>query len=107
MWRCRLQKPYVWAHASHPHTRAQQRSCTRAYGRCVRHLTSTENEVTMPTLAEMRHKLQMARVQRQWTVAKLAYDVGVPTEALAAFERGEDTLPMDKQNKLRKLLGIR
>lgn len=56
--------------------------------------------------SELRYRVQMARVERRWSVADLATRVKCHTETLAAFERGDEVLHQDLQHRVRTCLEL-
>ena len=56
--------------------------------------------------AELRFRVQMARVERRWSVADVAERVQCDMETLAAFERGDDVLNAALQQRLRSALDL-
>ena len=59
-----------------------------------------------PPTAELRYRVQMARVERRWSVADLAARVKCDVETLAAFERGDEVLHGELQQRLRVVLAL-
>jgi ribosome-binding protein aMBF1 (putative translation factor) len=56
--------------------------------------------------ASWRHRAQIARVDRQWSIAELAAHVRCDVETLAAFERGDALLDEPVRRRLADALGI-
>ena len=56
--------------------------------------------------AELRYRVQMARVERRWSVVDLATRVQCDAETLAAFERGDEVLSGELQQRLRTELEL-
>ena len=55
---------------------------------------------------ELRHRSQRARVEKRLSVDDLAVLVRCDSETLAAFERGDEVLSAEHQQRLRKVLEV-
>lgn len=58
------------------------------------------------SLADFRYKMQMARVNRGWSIQDVSERVQYDPSLLAAFERGEDVVPVEVQSSLARCLKI-
>ena len=61
---------------------------------------------TAPPQMELRHSVQMARVERGLSIHDLSVKVKCSPDTLSAFERGDDVLSGDLQKALRTVLNI-
>jgi ribosome-binding protein aMBF1 (putative translation factor) len=59
-----------------------------------------------PTYPDLRHKAQMARVERGLSIQDLSSKIGCTPETLAAFERGDEVLSTDLLQALRSALRL-
>lgn len=66
---------------------------------------STEHS-SAPAHPDLRHKAQMARVERGLSIQDLSTKVGCSPETLAAFERGDEVLSSDLQQALDNALSL-
>ena len=54
----------------------------------------------------LRHRVQMARIERRWSVTELATRAHCDAETLAAFECGDEVLSAELQQRVRAALGL-
>ena len=67
----------------------------------------TPSESASSTPAQhLRHRAQIARVERGLSLQQLACDLDCPLSLLAAFERGEEVLSSELQCKLMSILDV-
>ena len=59
-----------------------------------------------PTPLDLRHRVQMARVEKGLSIEELSKRVVCEAETLAAFERGDEVLSSDLQQSLRNVLSL-
>lgn len=57
-------------------------------------------------LDDLRHRVQVARVEKGWRLQELATRVGFDASVLADFERGDDPLTSERRRSLCKVLGL-
>lgn len=65
--------------------------------------TRAESDCAQGTQAfhdDFRLRLQIARIERRWSIADLAQRVRCATEVLASYERGEDVVSADLRRRL-------
>ena len=65
---------------------------------------ATARDPARPMPAQMRQQLQMRRIERRWSVQRLAEAVQCDAAVIAAFERGEDTLDADTLKRVKSSL---
>jgi ribosome-binding protein aMBF1 (putative translation factor) len=64
-------------------------------------------DAATPTTAEsLRHRVQTARVERRWSISVLAARVGMDPETVASFERGDEVLAPEQQQRVRAVLQL-
>lgn len=56
------------------------------------------------SLVELRHKVQMARVEKGLSIHDLSLLLNCDPEMMSSFERGDDILPDNVHNAIQKLL---
>jgi|TARA_E500000178_G_scaffold347623_1_gene401234 ribosome-binding protein aMBF1 (putative translation factor) len=61
---------------------------------------------SLPVQQELRHTIQMARVERCLSIQELSVKIKCSPETLSAFERGDEVLSEDMQNALKSVLNI-
>ena len=66
-----------------------------------------EGRSLRPVQHMLREQVQMARIQRRWSIGDLAREVGCPAQTLIDFERGDEILSRDLQVKLCNLMGLK
>lgn len=54
----------------------------------------------------LRLRVQTARIERRWSIADLAAQVQCDPSTLAAFERGDEVLTFELQQRLRRILPL-
>jgi ribosome-binding protein aMBF1 (putative translation factor) len=65
------------------------------------------SDAATPSTAEsLRHRVQTARVERRWSISALAARVGMDPETIASFERGDDVLAPEQQQRVRAVLQV-
>lgn len=65
---------------------------------------ATSTTAMRPMPAQMRQQLQMRRIERRWSVQRLAEAVQCDASVIVAFERGEDTLDADTLRRVKSSL---
>ena len=67
---------------------------------------STTCVASRPVQQELRHVIQMARVERCLSIQDLSTKIKCSPETLSAFERGDEVLSEDMQKALKEVLNI-
>ena len=62
--------------------------------------------VSVERVPDFRHRVQMARIERSWSILELSSKIGCDVDTLAAFERGDDILSADLRTALSRILEL-
>lgn len=57
-------------------------------------------------IAQLRERMQVARIDRRLSIEELSHAIECDAETLAAFERGEEVLSDSHQRAIRRLLNL-